>query len=180
MGKIESSVNKLDEFIKDIINYSRNARLKVEVEEVDLKLLIKDILEGLAYMNTDSIIEVMIESSSNSIIQSNKTRLQIILNNVISNSFRYYKNYIKDPFIKINIKVTASKAVISISDNGIGIKPDRIGKIFDMFYRASKASKGSGLGLYIAKESIVKLDGTIIVASEFERGTTFTLTVPAL
>jgi len=180
MGKIEASVNKLDEFIKDIINYSRNVRLKVDVEDVDLKVLIEDTLEGLAYMNTDSEINVSVDSSINSIIQSDKTRLQIILNNIISNSFRYYKNYINDPFIKIKIVVSSSKALIIISDNGVGIKPDRLGKIFDMFYRASDTSKGSGLGLYIAKESMGKLEGTIAVESEFERGTKFTLTIPAL
>jgi len=180
MNKIETSVNKLDGFIKDIISYSRNVRLKVEVEEVDLKLLVEDILEGLEYMNPRKDIEVIIDASANTILHSDKTRLYIIFNNIISNSFRYYKNYIKDPYINIKLIVNESKAQIIIEDNGIGIKPDRISKIFDMFYRATSTSNGSGLGLYIAKESIIKLEGTISVESEFERGTKFTLNIPNL
>ena len=180
MNKIETSVNKLDDFIKDIISYSRNVRLKVEIEEVDIKLLVEDILEGLEYMNPRKDIEVIIDASANTIIHSDRTRLYIVFNNIISNSLRYYKNYIKDPFINIKIRVSDTKAIIIVEDNGIGIKPDRIGKIFDMFYRATSTSNGSGLGLYIAKESVAKLDGTISVESEFERGTKFTLIIPNL
>lgn len=180
MNKIESSVNKLDDFIKDIISYSRNVRLKVEVEEVDLKLLIEDILQGLEYMNPRNAIEVIIDAPENTIIHSDKTRLYIVFNNIISNSLRYYKNYIKDPFINIKLKVSDTKAIIIVEDNGIGIKPDRIDKIFDMFYRATSTSNGSGLGLYIAKESVLKLEGKISVESEFERGTKFTLIIPNL
>jgi len=131
-------------------------------------------------MNPRKDIEVIIDASANTILHSDKTRLYIIFNNIISNSFRYYKNYIKDPYINIKLIVNESKAQIIIEDNGIGIKPDRISKIFDMFYRATSTSNGSGLGLYIAKESIIKLEGTISVESEFERGTKFTLNIPNL
>ena len=131
-------------------------------------------------MNPRKDIEVIIDPSENTIIHSDRTRLYIVFNNIISNSLRYYKNYIKDPFINIKIKVSDTKAIIIVEDNGIGIKPDRIGKIFDMFYRATSTSNGSGLGLYIAKESVAKLEGTISVESEFERGTKFTLVIPNL
>jgi signal transduction histidine kinase/ligand-binding sensor domain-containing protein len=180
LGKIETSVNKLDDFIKEIISYSRNVRLKVEVEEIDLRQLIDEIFEGLAYMNTDDHINVSIESSKKTTIYSDKTRLQVIFNNILSNAFRYYKSYINDSFIKVKISVTNTRAVITVTDNGIGIKPDRLSKIFEMFYRGTDTSNGSGLGLYIAKESVAKLDGAITVESEYERGTTFTVTIDNL
>jgi signal transduction histidine kinase/ligand-binding sensor domain-containing protein len=180
LAKIETSVNKLDDFIKEIISYSRNVRLKVEVEEIDLRLLIEEIFEGLAYMNTDDHIKIIIKSSNKTTIFSDKTRLQVIFNNILSNAFRYYKSYINDSFIKVKIAVTSTRAVITVTDNGIGIKPDRLGKVFEMFYRGTDTSNGSGLGLYIAKESVAKLDGTITVESEYERGTTFTVTIDNL
>ena len=180
MGKIEGSVKKLDDFIKEIISYSRNVRLKVEVEEIDLRLLIEDVFDGLAYMNVDEKIEISIESSENTLFYSDKTRLQVILNNIISNAFRYYKNYINDSYIKVKIVVSSTRAVITVEDNGIGIKPDRLSKVFEMFYRGTDTSNGSGLGLYIAQESVAKLGGSIKVASEYERGTTFTITIENL
>jgi len=180
LDKIETSVNKLDDFIKEIISYSRNVRLKVEVEEIDLKLLVEEVIEGLAFMNTEDHIEVSIESSSKTTIHSDKTRLLVILNNIISNAFRYYKTYINDSYIKVKINVTNTRAIIAVADNGIGIKPDRLKKVFEMFYRGTDTSNGSGLGLYIAQESVAKLDGTITVQSEYERGTTFTITIDNL
>lgn len=180
LEKIETSVNKLDDFIKEIISYSRNVRLKVDIEEIDLKLLIEEVIEGLTYMNTDNHIDVSVESSHETIINSDRTRLTVIMNNIISNAFRYYKTYINDSFIKVIIKVTNTRAVITIEDNGIGIKPDRLKKVFEMFYRGTDTSNGSGLGLYIAQESVAKLDGTIKVESEFERGTKFTIAIDNL
>ena len=180
LDKIETSVNKLDDFIKEIISYSRNVRLKVEVEEIDLRLLIEEVIEGLAFMNTEDHIQVSIDSAGKPTIHSDKTRLLVILNNIISNAFRYYKTYINDSFIKIKIVVTNTRAIITVEDNGIGIKPDRLKKVFEMFYRGTDTSNGSGLGLYIAQESVAKLDGTITVVSEYERGTTFTITIDNL
>jgi ligand-binding sensor domain-containing protein/signal transduction histidine kinase len=180
LEKIEISVNKLDAFIKEIISYSRNVRVEVEVEEVDLRLLIEEVVEGLAFMNIDDHIEVSIEASGKTIIHSDKTRLVVILNNIISNAFRYNKTYINNSFIKIKIVVTSSRAVITVEDNGIGIKPDRLKKVFEMFYRGTDTTNGTGLGLYIAQESVTKLDGTITVKSKYEIGTTFTIAIENL
>jgi len=63
--------------------------------------------------------------------------------------------------------------VISISDNGIGIEKQYQPNVFNMFYRASDKSKGSGLGLYIVKETIQKMNGAITLVSEFAKGSEF-------
>jgi signal transduction histidine kinase len=65
-----------------------------------------------------------------------------------------------------------------VKDNGIGIKEEHLGKIFEMFYRTSDKSSGSGLGLYIVNETIKKLGGKVEVNSQVNLGTTFTLTIP--
>ncbi|MCE2959012.1 MAG: HAMP domain-containing histidine kinase, partial [Flammeovirgaceae bacterium] len=67
---------------------------------------------------------------------------------------------------------------VEVRDNGIGIDPVHISNIFDMFYRASEKSTGSGLGLYIVKESLEKLRGTITVESTPAAGSRFTVTLP--
>ena len=180
MEKIEKSVLKLDNFIRDIINYSRNVRLQVEAEEVDIKELVEEILDDLSYLDSQGLVQVNITSTKKTKITTDRTRLKIVLSNLISNAYRYRKMYISDPRIDINIRVTDSFAEIKISDNGIGILPDRKEKIFEMFYRATDSGNGSGLGLYIAKESVLKMEGRIEVESEYERGTTFTVIIPSL
>ncbi len=88
----------------------------------------------------------------------------------------YFQN--KVSYISIHIRTSAGKAWIRFSDNGIGIEKKHMDKIFAMFYMASEIAKGSGLGLYIAKETISKLNGTIKVESEFELSTAFEIEIP--
>jgi signal transduction histidine kinase len=85
---------------------------------------------------------------------------------------------IDDPFIEVKVSPNNQGIVIDISDNGQGIKKEYQGKIFDMFYRASETNSGSGLGLYIVKETIEKLGGQIQVTSQWNSGTTFTVHIP--
>jgi signal transduction histidine kinase len=68
--------------------------------------------------------------------------------------------------------------LLSVEDNGIGIIPERIDRIFEMFYRASETSDGSGIGLYIASECADNLSGEIFVESEYCQGTRFTVRIP--
>ncbi len=80
--------------------------------------------------------------------------------------------------VVIRVGITEDEASITFSDNGIGIEPANLGKIFNMFYRASVQSDGSGLGLYIVKNAIEKLNGEIIVNSRYTEGTTFIINLP--
>jgi signal transduction histidine kinase len=70
------------------------------------------------------------------------------------------------------------EAFMEFSDNGIGIDPKSLTRIFEMFYRASGQSEGSGIGLYIVKNAIDKLGGHMQVESEMNKGTTFRITLP--
>ena len=180
LDKIETSVHKLDGFIKEIISYSRNVRMEVVPEPINLREMVDETLASLSYMNTDNAIEVTVESKEDPILHTDRTRLQVILNNIISNAYRYSKQYINDAFINIRITVINEKATIIVEDNGIGIKNDQQKKIFEMFYRASETSNGSGLGLYIARESADKIDGKISVESEYQKGSTFTVSLISL
>ena len=108
--------------------------------------------------------------------------LMLVVENLIDNAIKYRKRHgnIK-PFI--HIKLTAStdgEIKFVISDNGIGIRTDKVAKVFDMFLRATETSKGTGLGLYIVKTSVQKLQGSIEVNSIEGKGSTFTLILPSL
>ncbi len=181
LEKIESSIIKLEEVIKNLIQFSRNARQEIKTENIDLNGLASELRDELIYTDsgkTKSKIDCSISVDSNFQLTSDPVRIKIILSNFISNTIKYRK---ETEACKIEIKgfVKNGSANISVEDNGIGIAQEYIGQIFDMFYRATTHSKGSGLGLYIVKESAEKLNAKINVKSELEEGSTFTITFPA-
>ena len=177
---MKRSVLKLDSFIIDIINYSRNARLDLEVSEINLEDLVKETLDNLRYITSAEKIRKLVHVKQTVPLYSDSKRIGILLSNLISNAIRYHNLIIDDPYIRINGKVSKKETVIEIIDNGKGIGKQYLNNIFEMFFRASDDSKGSGLGLYIVKETINKLNGTVDVTSEIGQGSTFTITFPNL
>jgi signal transduction histidine kinase/ligand-binding sensor domain-containing protein len=180
LALIEKSVHKLDEFISEIIDYSRNARLAVEPAPIDFQPLITSILEDLEYLEENVTLKKNISISCSGVFLSDKTRIRIILSNLISNAIKYHNGRQVNPFIDITINCNAQQAAITIADNGIGIRDDQQENIFKMFHRGSEQSKGSGLGLYIVKETVTKLGGNITVKSKIGEGTTFEVILPGM
>ena len=174
----EKSLNRLDKFIGDILDYSRNTRLPVKCENIDLRQLVHEVFDNYSYTEQfkDITKEIIIEGEAEFV--SDSYRLNVIFNNLLSNAIRYYNPFIAAPFIKVEAEIVPDKCQITVSDNGLGIDKNHIHKIFDMFYRATDKLSGSGLGLYIVKEHIEKLGGEISVSSSLGKGTTFTIVLP--
>jgi signal transduction histidine kinase len=175
---IEKSAVQQDRFIKDILDLSRNARLEIDNKKISFGQLIDETFEQLKYSDKEKNIEKKITLKDDIPFYSDPHRLQVILNNLISNSIRYSNG--KKPLLEIDIDVNSENAAISVKDNGIGIDKTHHKKIFNMFYRATDNNAGSGLGLYIVKESMDKLKGTINLDSEPGKGTTVSLMIPNL
>lgn len=179
IGLLKTSVNKLDCFILDIIDYSRNARLEIVPEKIDFAALLEDTVHHIKFMAAgNKRVEIKTDINTVQDFHSDKGRISIILNNIISNSIRYSNPDNPEPFVEIKILTTTTDAEIIISDNGVGINEEHLPKVFDMFYRVSKKSVGSGLGLYIVKETVEKLKGTIKIESIQGKGTTFKISLP--
>lgn len=180
LALMERSVEKLDNFISDIINYSRNSRMDIMPKEIDFHSLLEESIDSLKFMEGAEDVRSIKVISIEKPFYSDYSRLLIIFNNIISNAVRYRDVWKKDSFLKIEIKALEDKAYISFSDNGVGISEEYVDKVFKMFFRASADSKGSGLGLYIVKSAIEKLNGVIAVDSKLGEGTTFTIEIPNL
>jgi signal transduction histidine kinase len=174
---MESSVFKLDDTLREIIDYSRNARNEIDYAEVNWKALIENAFLKLEYLNTEHYLNKFVELNSEVPFCSDAGRLAVILNNLLSNSITYRESS-REPIIAIEISTTEKDAVIVIKDNGIGIKPDILPEVYKMFYRGTEKSHGSGLGLYIVKQILQRLNGTIVITSEEGRGTTVTIALP--
>ena len=179
LNMLKKSVNKLDGFILDIINYSRNSRLELKKEKINLKELIDDVFNNLKYIGGNiRQVEFRCKVDEQLSVYSDKIRLNIVLNNLISNAIRYQNNENSNPFVEVQAETTNSETHIRITDNGIGIEKKFRTKIFDMFYKVSDVSFGSGLGLYLVKESLNKLEGSIKVQSVLGKGTSFLIVIP--
>ncbi len=171
-------VADLDSFIKDIIDYSRNTRQEVRTENFNLLELTKEVADGLKFGSgmEDIFIKYAIDPAL--MVITDRSRLKVVMNNLIGNALKYSSPYKEDQLISIEGKIEDNRLKIKIEDNGIGIAEEHQPKIFDMFYRASEKSKGSGLGLYIVKETLDKLNGTIQVTSSLGQGSAFHIEVP--
>jgi signal transduction histidine kinase len=111
---------------------------------------------------------------------SDNYRLSLIVNNLVSNAIKYADPSKNDSFIKITIVVDAKKASITFRDNGIGIEDNYTQKVFNMFFRATTKNEGAGLGLFIVKEAVDKLEGKIDLESKSGEGTVFKIEIPNL
>jgi signal transduction histidine kinase len=167
-----------DLFIKDILDISRNSRLMIDKKRIDWQKLINDTFEQLKYSVKDKDFVRKVNISGRSSFYSDQRRIKVIFNNLISNAIRYSNG--KDPIVEIDIKINKTNADIVIADNGVGIEKKYQKKVFDMFYRATDTNAGSGLGLYIVKESVDKLNGEIDLISEPGKGTKFFISIPNL
>lgn len=175
---LRDSTVKLDRFISDIIDYSRNTRLEITCVEVDFSSLIDDSFKHLNYMPGCSTLLKLINIDEHAKLYSDDRRLSIVFNNIISNAIKYQKSDIEDSYVNIEAEITNTELRVEIADNGIGIEEQYLKNIFDMFYRASPEAKGSGLGLYIVQETLEKLNGSIEVESAIGEGTKFTVVIP--
>ncbi|MDJ1468138.1 PAS domain-containing sensor histidine kinase [Xanthocytophaga flava] len=178
LNLMEKSIARLDTFIQDIINYSRNSRIEVVQDPIDFGQLIQETMDGLKFIDGFDNIEKKVTINQHIPFYSDEFRLKIIFNNLISNAVKYRSSANRTPQIHIQITVNAQMAIMVFKDNGMGISKENLGKIFDMFYRASMTSKGSGLGLYIVRDVIERLKGHISVESELDKWTEFVIRVP--
>lgn len=179
LGLVKGSILKLDGFIQDILTYSRNSRLDIKNDEILFKELLTDITGNLKHMGgPHNNVKIITNVSQSATFKSDQSRINVVLNNLVSNAIRYQNPLQKEPFVNVNIEINDKEAQITVADNGTGIRKELHQKVFDMFYRVSENSVGSGLGLYIVKETISKLNGKIEIESELGVGTTFKVLIP--
>jgi signal transduction histidine kinase len=176
---IEASILKLDRTLREILDYSQNARTDLEIVEVNLDNLIEESFEQLKYLPGYADVAKTVDiQRSDKPFYSDPHRLSIVFNNLIANCICYRDGSKSNPSIKIVAKIDNDVATFTIQDNGIGIGQEYLPLVFDMFFRATERSEGAGLGLYIVKEMIGKLKGTISVNSTALEGTLVTFSIP--
>jgi signal transduction histidine kinase len=178
ISMMRTSVERMESFISQIVSYSKNKRLDIQIEQVNLKKLVADVIDNHRYMEGAENMLWSVDVKEMLPTYSDENRLTAILNNLVSNSIKYADFDKPTPFVRVEVRSEIEFITIQFIDNGIGIAKEHLGNIFNMFYRANSTSKGSGLGLYIFKQTLRKLKGHVKVESTLGEGTKYFIQLP--
>lgn len=176
---LDRSVHNLDETIRNLNStISSNIDPRVDKEEVDLTKLLSKIRESLSVDIDEANVTLDCRCEECSFLWADKALLESIVTNLITNAVKYRsKNRV--PIVKIESELNESAYVLRVSDNGQGIDLNRHGNdIFGMYKTFNSEGKGQGIGLYLTRNQVDMMGGSIAVESALEVGTTFTVKLP--
>ena len=179
---IRKESERLTHLINTVLDFSRmDAGIKqYNFEETDLINVVRNSLEAYKFHIRSKGFEIIYELPDESVmLKIDKDAISQAFLNLLSNAVNYSE---ENKIISVNVHKNSVSALISVTDNGIGIKKEEFKKIFDKFYRIpatnGKEKRGSGLGLTLVKHIIEAHGGTIEVDSEIGNGSTFTISIP--
>ena len=172
---VESCSNKLDYYIQKTLQYYKNNKTQAEESLIEFKPLAAELIDLYAYSNKDTQFTVHVNQPVP--FTGDLFRIEVIMGNLISNAIKYQKLNEPNKKVSIDIEVSNELVEITITDNGVGILNEHLEKIFTQFFK-SKHQHGTGLGLFIVKEALNKINGRIAVNSSIDHGTTFKITIP--
>jgi signal transduction histidine kinase len=177
LGFIKSSIAKMDRLISAILNLTREGRREFQPVVIDTRELIEGIASTVAHQAAEAEAQIRIEPLPE--IVSDRLALEQIFSNLIDNALKYLKPGVPGDLL-VRGRTKLGFAIFEISDNGRGIDPKDHKRIFDLFRRAGTQDRpGQGIGLAHVRALVRRLGGTMSVASELHRGSTFTITLPA-
>jgi signal transduction histidine kinase len=174
-GLVETCSNKLDYYIQKTLQYYKNNKTVSDKTSINFETLISELIEVYSYSDRETHFTINI--NQNQEFHGDAFRIEVILGNLISNAIKYQRDNESYKKVSIEVDVTSQDATISISDNGIGILNEHLEKIFTQFFKSNNHN-GSGLGLFIVKEALNKINGSIKVSSNETEGTTFKIHIP--
>lgn len=171
----EKSIERLDTFVQKITTYTKNRRLPISNQPLDLKTLIDNVLNNHNFITNSERGTKIVEIQKDTIFYGNEERISIILNNLVSNAVKFIDLDKEESTIKIKVTTKEDELRIAVWDNGQGIPKNIQPKIFDMFYRGSRQADGAGIGLYILKETVESLGGRVRLTSVPKEFTEFNI-----
>lgn len=182
LEKIARNVSRMLALINDFLSVSKleTGTFATTIESINVREYLQTIIDEYQQAVTEKQINLVPIFEPADITINTDTRLfHIITSNLLSNAVKYVQN---NATIQFGYTVTNTSIVITVADTGIGIPAEQLERLFTKFFRASNAqlhrAEGTGLGLYIVKESVEILGGTIEVNSVENHGTTFVVTLP--
>ena len=144
---VENRVKKMDSVISDILQLARSTKSELKFQTIDFSKLLHEVIADVKFNKGAKSIHLKIEPFTSNRLVSDYNQLRIILGNLIGNAVKYHNVEQDDPYIAVRFQNLDAGILIEIEDNGSEIAKEHQEKIFNMFYRASTQSDGTGLGL---------------------------------
>ncbi|MEX2566989.1 MAG: hybrid sensor histidine kinase/response regulator, partial [Cyclobacteriaceae bacterium] len=176
---IDSATLKLDDFIYKMLDFYRSTKIENKIVSIDFKEIFDLLLVDYGKKWNLNDVRIEVDIIQDRPFNSDESKIRVILNNLFSNAYKFQKEA-GEKNIRIKIKVLENEAKIEISDNGIGIEEKHRNEVFNLFHRATQRNVGSGLGLYMVKESVEQLQGNVFLNSDLGSGTVITVNLPDL
>jgi PAS domain S-box-containing protein len=177
-GLIERTINKMDDVLQGLLEVTWIKQGAMEYQVIYMRDLVQTILRSIEHSPGFHTVTIRVNIPDHCVLNSDLKMLNSILQNLMHNAIKYHREDGDDKWVSISVTETEKTMRISIKDNGPGIPITAQEKLFDMFFRASTKSQGSGLGLYIVKNSIEKMGGTVSLFSEVGIGSEFVVELP--
>ncbi|MHA4896645.1 PAS domain S-box protein [Pedobacter sp. PWIIR3] len=181
LEKANAQITKMTGMINGFLNVSRleSGKIHMDLAEFDLALLVRETQEETdATISSHKIIFAPVETT---IVNADHDKIGQVMHNLISNAVKYSP---AGSTINVACETLNGNAQFSVTDRGMGIKPDDISKIFDRYYRVEAqhmfSISGFGIGLYLCAEIIHRHNGKIWAQSEFGQGSTFSFALPVI
>ena len=177
LGFIKSSIGKMDRLISAILNLTREGRRDFNPVQINTRELLESIISSMAHQASEANAEIRLEQLPD--IQSDRLALEQIFSNLIDNALKYLKPGVPGEIV-VRGRSKLGFLIFDFIDNGRGIDPKDHSRIFDLFRRAGLQDRqGQGIGLAHVRTLVRRMGGTINVSSELNKGSTFTVTLPA-
>ena len=178
LENIQTSADNLLDLINDILDLSKieAGRIDVHSQEVDLRPLVEECSSSVESLLKPGVSLVR-ELDGTVVITTDPDRLKRVLMNLLGNAVKFTEQ----GSITVGLQALDGGVQLSVADTGVGIAAEDLPKVFEEFHQLEQRpgeQQGSGLGLAIAQKTVELLGGTIGVASEVGRGTTFTVELP--
>ncbi len=175
--RLHPQVERLNNIIVGLINLIKLNHSEIKKERIDFNQIVDDCVMSFNEHNNFEKLTFKKCIQPGIEFYSEWTLLNAILQNLIENAIKYSSE--DSPYVKIVVRHEFVGITVEVEDNGQGIPIECQPKVFEMFYRATQNSDGSGLGLYILKRSVDRLNGSVSIKSKLGVGSTFTVKIPA-
>jgi PAS domain S-box-containing protein len=178
-SKIKERINGLDNLLRGLSMVAFNNVAPLHYEVKWLSEFINQISDKYKKRYTNTLF-VYISNISNEFVSADFDRLGIVLDNIFENAFKFSAEHNECPAIEVQVSETEGNIKIDVKDNGPGIAEYNLKNVFDLFFKASFNLSGSGLGLFLVKSVMEKLNGIVHLNSELNKGTQVILYLPKI
>lgn len=174
---MKESLEKQDQFINEMLTFIKSKHSGPIKQECSLDTIVDNVITQNHHKNGAKCVNFYKELELVK-IDSDALKLQVILNNLVSNSIKYSDAKKEEQWVKVKTYRSEANAVIEVEDNGLGIRQADQERIFDKFYMTGNNKRSSGIGLYLVKDAVTQLNGKIEVKSEPGVSSKFRVSIP--